>query len=54
VAPYESVLRKGVKVTTQGVMHLTGGKLVGNTTAHYATTKPDSVAHLRMEGTRNP
>jgi hypothetical protein len=54
VAPYESVLRKGMKVSTQGSMHFTGGKLMGNTTAHYVTTKADSVAHLRMEGTKAP
>lgn len=51
---FESVLRKNVKVFTQGSMHLVGGKLVGTTTAHYATTKPDSVVHLRLEGTKAP
>ena len=30
------------------------GSLTGTTTAHYATTKPDSVTHLRMEGTKAP
>lgn len=54
VPTYESALRKGQKVSTNGVMHLTGGKLMGNTVAHYQTTKPDSVVHLRMEGTKNP
>lgn len=52
--PYESALRKGQKVSTNGVLHLMGGKLMGTTTAHYQTTKPDSVTHLRMEGTKNP
>ena len=51
---YESVLRKGVKVSTDGVLHLKDGKLVGMTVAHYATTKPDSVMRLRSEGTRTP
>lgn len=52
--PYESALRKGQKVSTVGYFHLNAGKLSGTTTAHYATTKPDSVAHLRMEGTKAP
>jgi hypothetical protein len=50
--PYESVLRKGVKVTTHSVERLQDGKLVGTTTAHYATSGPDSVRQLRVEGTR--
>jgi hypothetical protein len=50
--PYESALRKGVKVSTTGVMRLQGGKLVGATTAHYATTRADSVLQLGSEGTR--
>jgi hypothetical protein len=53
--PYESVLRKGVQVTTSGVMRLQDGKLVGITTAHYAgATGADSVARLRTEMTRTP
>ena len=50
--PYESVLRKGVQVTTHSVSRLQGGKLVGATTAHYKTPGPDSVRQLRVEGTR--
>ena len=50
--PYESVLRKGVQVTTHTVDRLQDGKLVGTTTAHYKTTGPDSVRQLRVEGTR--
>jgi hypothetical protein len=50
--PYESVLRKGVQVTTHNTMRLQDGKLVGTTVAHYKTTKPDSVVQLRVEGTR--
>jgi hypothetical protein len=50
--PYESVLRKGVKVTTHGVGRLQDGKLVGTTVAHYATHGADSVRNLRFEGTR--
>jgi hypothetical protein len=50
--PYESVLRKGVKVTTHSVYRLQDGKLVGTTVAHYATKGADSVKNLRSEGTR--
>jgi hypothetical protein len=52
--PFESVLRKGVQVTTHGVSRLQGGELVGMTTAHYATTNADSVVTLRTQGTRTP
>jgi hypothetical protein len=50
--PYESMLRKGVQVSTHSVMHFQGGKLVGTTMAHYASTGADSVLSLRTEGTR--
>lgn len=50
--PYESVLRKGVQVTTHNTLRLKDGKLVGTTVAHYKTTKPDSVIELQVEGTR--
>ena len=50
--PFESVLRKGVKVTTHSVFRLQDGKLVGTTVAHYATKGADSVRNLRSEGTR--
>jgi len=52
--PYESVLRKGVQVTTHGVARLQDGKLVGTTVAHYATKGADSVLNLKLEGTRAP
>jgi hypothetical protein len=52
--PFESVLRKGIKVTTNTVLRLQDGKLVGTTIAHYATSGADSVRNLRMEGTRAP
>jgi len=52
--PYESVLRKGMQVTTHGVARLQDGKLVGTTVAHYATKGADSVLNLKMEGTRAP
>jgi hypothetical protein len=53
--PFESNLRKGVQVTmSRTVSRLQDGKLVGTTTAHYAATGPDSVAHFRFEATRAP
>jgi hypothetical protein len=52
--PFESLLRKGVKVTSQSVSRLQDGKLVSTITARYATSGPDSVAHLRSEATRAP
>lgn len=52
--PYESARRKGVQVTTDGVMRLQGGKLVGHTTAHYAVKTADSVLVLRTEATKKP
>lgn len=52
--PYESVLRKGVQVTTVGAMHMKDGKLVGTSTAHYSVKTADSVRHLVTEATRKP
>jgi hypothetical protein len=50
--PFESALRKGIKVSVQSVIRLQDGKMVGTTVAHYATTGADSVRKLRFEGTR--
>ena len=50
--PYESVLRKGVQVTTDGVVRMKDGKLVGTTVAHYKSAGADSVVRLRIEMTR--
>lgn len=52
--PFESVLRKGMKVTTTSVMRLEDGKLVSATTARYATKGADSVRQLRVIGERAP
>src|SRR5215207_5152625 len=53
--PFESNLRKGVQVTmSRTISRPQDGKLVGATTAHYATTGPDTVAHFRFEATRAP
>lgn len=50
--PYASVRRKGVQVTTNGVMRLQGGNLVGTTTAHYKVKSADSVLVLNTTATR--
>jgi hypothetical protein len=50
--PYTSVRRKGVMVTTNGVMRLQGGSLVGSTTAHYKVKTADSVLVLTTTGTK--
>lgn len=50
--PYDSALRKGVKVTTDGVARLQDGKLVGTFVAHYNVKTADSVMRGRLEGTR--
>lgn len=52
--PYESPVRPGVQVTTQGAGRLMDGRLVGTYTARYAVSAPDSVMHGRIEGTRTP
>ena len=52
--PFESALRKGIQVKTRTVSRLQDGKLIGTTTAHYATKGADSVRNLRFEGTRAP
>ena len=52
--PYDSVRRKGLKVTTNGAFRLQDGKLVGHNTAHFKTTKPDSVLTMVGTGTRAP
>ena len=51
--PYESVRRKGVQVTTNGVLRLQNGSLVGSTTAHYRVKTGDSVLVLNTSGTRS-
>lgn len=53
--PYESVLRKGVKVMTHSVYHLQDGMLKGTTVAHYSGVKTaDSVRTLTVEGAKKP
>ena len=52
--PYESVLRKGVMVTTESVVRLVDGRLVGTAIARYSGATSDSVVRLRIEATRAP
>ena len=52
VGPYASVRRKGVQVTTHGVMRLQSGSLVGTNTAHYKVKTADSVLVLNSTATR--
>ncbi len=52
VGPIESVLRKGVQVTTRVVYRLVNGELVGTVVSHYQTTAADSVATFRTVATK--
>ncbi len=52
--PYESVLRKGTQVTTDGVLRMSGAKMIGMSMAHYRTKGADSVRSLMIEATRKP
>ena len=51
-APYASVRRKGVQVTTNGVLRFQNGDLVGTTVAHYRVKTADSVMTFTVTGTR--
>jgi len=51
---YESVLRKGVKVSTNSIFHLVDGKLIGTAMAHYTVKGADSLVALRLEGVKAP
>ena len=51
---FASQRRKGVKVMTEGSLTMQDGKLAGMTIAHYSKAGPDSVLHLRTEGTKMP
>jgi len=52
--PFASQRRKGLKVSTVTVLKMEGGKLVGESTAHYEKAGADSVTTLRTEGTKTP
>ena len=49
---YPSARRKGVTVSTNGVVRLQNGSLTGTTTAHYKVKTADSVLTLTVTGTR--
>ncbi|HEY1953182.1 MAG TPA: hypothetical protein VGG76_10275, partial [Gemmatimonadaceae bacterium] len=51
-APYASVRRKGVRVSTSGTLRLQNGGLTGITTARYRVKTADSVTTLTTTGTR--
>ena len=54
-AEFESVLRKGVKVTTNSALRMVDGKLVGTMVAHYSNVATaDSVRTFMIEATRKP
>ncbi len=52
--PYDSVRRRGMKVTTNSVTRVNGNTLTGTSVARYQTTGADSVLRLRLTGTRTP
>lgn len=52
VAAYESVLRKGVQVSTRSVLRMADGRLSGMVTATYKTAAGDSTRVLKTDGTK--
>ena len=54
VAPYESILRAGVMVSTRTVGRMSMGRMTGTLVARYETTGPDSVVRGRFEGSKTP
>ncbi len=50
--PFPSALRRGSRVSTVGTFRMQDGKMVGTTIARYPNAGADSVARLRIEGTR--
>ncbi len=50
--PFPSQLRTGMTVNTTTTIRLQDGSMVGTTVAHYVTSKSDSVANLRLKGTK--
>ena len=52
--PFSSIRRKGQQVTSEAILRLQGGRLVGTSTGHYKSAGADSVAHFRLEGTKTP
>jgi hypothetical protein len=53
--PYESVLRRGVQVTTHGVFRVSGDSVTGTTHASYSpATGADSTLTVTSRGVRAP
>src|SRR3989304_3945932 len=52
--PFQSVLRPGVTVSTEGAMRLVNGQLEGWSVAHYQGAGADSVLRIRQRGARTP
>lgn len=52
VAPYESVLQKGVQVSTRSVLRMADGRLSGLVTATYKASQGDSTRMFRADGTK--
>ena len=51
---FASQRRKGMKVMTETVLRIQGGKLVGTSVAHYTNAGAESVLRLKTEGTKMP
>ena len=51
---FSSQRKKGMKVSTESIMRMQDGKLVGTSIAHYVNAGADSVLRLRTEGTKKP
>lgn len=52
VGPYESVLRKGVQVSSHSVLRFADGRLAGMVMSTYKTAAGDSVARFNTDGTK--
>jgi hypothetical protein len=52
--PFASAVRPGMRVSNRVAMTMRDGNMVGNVTARYETTGPDSVRHFRLVATRAP
>ncbi len=52
VGPYESVLQKGVQVTSRSVLRMSDGRLSGRITATYKRAAGDTVIYFNTDGTK--
>mgnify|MGYP001823470159 CR=1 FL=1 len=53
IAPYESVLREGVMVSTRSAVVIDGDRMMGNLVATYQTPEGEEVVSGTMEGARS-